>query len=108
MRTLYGFDAEGKDDSVLKLVWDCIEGSRQLLVAGGFLVDFFPILRFAPSFVPFQRKLAGWRTVNLQFKEDMFAKYKADIVSEPALIQFGTFLDKLRCRGHMSTTHTPA
>ena len=93
VRTLYGFDTKDQDDSVLKLVWDCIEGSRQLLVAGGFLMDFFPILRFAPSFVPFQRKLAEWRTVNVRFKEDMFAKYKADVVSGSSLvIRLHTFL----------------
>ncbi|PIL22691.1 cytochrome P450 [Ganoderma sinense ZZ0214-1] len=77
LRTLYGFDAKGRDDRMLSLIWDCIEGTRELLISGGFLMDFFPILRFAPSFLPFHRKLAKWRTANVRFKDELFARFKA-------------------------------
>ncbi|EJF63284.1 cytochrome P450 [Dichomitus squalens LYAD-421 SS1] len=82
VRTLFGFDAQDRNDRVLKLVWDCIEGTRELLISGGFLMDFFPILRFAPSFVPFQRKLARWRTINEHFKDELFAQYKAELKTQ--------------------------
>ncbi|TBU48574.1 cytochrome P450 [Dichomitus squalens] len=48
VRTLYGFD-----------------GTRELRISGGFLMNFLPILRLAPSFVLFQRKLARWCLVNI-------------------------------------------
>nr|VWO95120.1 N/A [Ganoderma boninense] len=77
LKTLYGFDAKGRDDRVLSLIWDCVEGTRELLISGGFLMDFFPILRFAPSFLPFHRKLAKWRAANVRFKDEPFARFKA-------------------------------
>ena len=77
IRVLYGFDMEDRDNRVLNLIWATVEGTRELLISGGFLMDFLPILRFAPSFVPFQRKLTRWRTVNVRFKEELFAQYKA-------------------------------
>lgn len=81
LRTLYGFNAEDREDRMLSLIWDSIEGTRELLISGGFMMDFFPILRFAPSFLPFHRKLAKWRAANLRFKEEPFARYKAELVS---------------------------
>ena len=81
LRTLYGFEAKDKDDRMLALIWDCVEGTRELLISGGFLMDFFPILRFAPWFVPFHRKLARWRAGNVRFKDEPFARYKAQSVS---------------------------
>lgn len=80
LRVLFGFDAKDKDKRALQLVWDTIEGTRELLVSGGFLVDFFPILRFAPSVIPFQRKFARWRAVNMHFKNELFARYKMELV----------------------------
>ncbi|KAI1785552.1 cytochrome P450 [Ganoderma leucocontextum] len=78
LRTLYGFEAKARDDKMLSLIWDAIEGTRELLISGGFLIDFFPILRFAPSFVPFQRKLAKWRAANIRFKDESFAQFKTE------------------------------
>nr|VWO95117.1 N/A [Ganoderma boninense] len=75
--TLYGFDARDRDDRMLSLIWDCVEGTRELLISGAFLMDFFPVLRFAPSFLPFHRKLAKWRAANVRFKDEPFARFKA-------------------------------
>ncbi|TBU29961.1 cytochrome P450 [Dichomitus squalens] len=65
VRTLYGFDVQDRHDRMPKLPRDCIEGTRELRISGGFLMNFLPILRLAPSFVLFQRKLARWCLVNI-------------------------------------------
>ena len=99
LRTLYGFEAKDNDDRMLALIWDCVEGTRELLISGGFLMDFFPILRFAPWFVPFHRKLARWRAGNVRFKDEPFAWYKAQLVSATLAERSMRPTNKLRYRG---------
>ncbi|PIL22985.1 cytochrome P450 [Ganoderma sinense ZZ0214-1] len=77
LRVLYGIETQNDIDEAVAAIQGGLEGGRQVLVSGGFLVDFFPILRYSPSFVPFQRRFAKWRTGLERLMNTPFACYQA-------------------------------
>ena len=83
LRVLYGMEkpTEIEETVAVAAIEGGLEGSRQILVSGGFLVDFFPILRYSPSFVPFQRQFAKWRAGLERLMNTPFACYQAATVS---------------------------
>ena len=83
LRINYGVQTAYENDETLAIVDEGLEGTREILVSGGFLVDFLHFLRFAPSFVPFQRKFAKWRVDHDRLFHAPFQKYKETLVSMP-------------------------
>ncbi|KAM5539386.1 hypothetical protein V8D89_006838 [Ganoderma adspersum] len=77
LRVLYGMEKQDEIDETVAAIQGGLEGSRQILVSGGFLVDFFPILRYSPSFVPFQRQFEKWRAGLERLMNTPFAHYQA-------------------------------
>ena len=81
LRMIYGVSPAYDDDEILAIVDEGLIGPREVLVSGGFLVDFLPFLRYAPPFVPFRKKFAKWRVDNDRMFHAPFEKHKAILVS---------------------------
>nr|VWO95118.1 N/A [Ganoderma boninense] len=77
LRVLYGLEKQHEIDEAIAVIQGGLEGARNVLVSGGFLVDFFLILRYLPSFVPFQRRFAKWRAGLERLMSTPFARYQA-------------------------------
>ena len=73
---MYGLDVADSSDPTLAAVESGLMGTREILVAGAFLVDYFPILQHAPEWVPFQRRFKMWREDIRQMKDIPFQRYK--------------------------------
>lgn len=57
MKAAYGYQVEGNDDYVVRIIEEAFEQLADISTPGRFLVDFFPFLRFLPSWFP----LAGFK-----------------------------------------------
>ena len=79
----YGIDVEEKNDKYIALMAKITEG-LQAFNPGKYMVQFLPVLRFIPAWVPgagFQRDFAGWRGASEQAKKELYAIAKAGMVS---------------------------
>ncbi|TFK83976.1 CyP450 monooxygenase [Polyporus arcularius HHB13444] len=78
LKMAYGIDVKDEKDEMLTYIDTGLQGSRELVV-GGFMVDFFPVLRHMPSFFPgcgFQRLFAKWSEDNKLLRDMPFRRYK--------------------------------
>ncbi|KAI0770058.1 cytochrome P450 [Fomes fomentarius] len=78
LKITYGVDIADKNDSILLAINVGILGTRQILVSGGFLVDYIHFLRHVPSFLPgggFQKKFAKWRVDSWRQLDAPFDRY---------------------------------
>ncbi|EMD37511.1 hypothetical protein CERSUDRAFT_114152 [Gelatoporia subvermispora B] len=60
----YGIKVESGDDSYVKMLEAAMESAEDALLPGSFWVDFMPVLKYVPSWVPgagWQKKFAAWR-----------------------------------------------
>ncbi|RPD57200.1 CyP450 monooxygenase [Lentinus tigrinus ALCF2SS1-7] len=83
LKMAYGIDVKDENDEMLAFIEAGLQGTRELIVSGGFLVDYFPFLRHMPSFFPgcgFHKLFAKWRKDNKLLREMPFMRYK-DAVS---------------------------
>ncbi|KAI0690874.1 cytochrome P450 [Cerioporus squamosus] len=79
LKIAYGIDVKGENDEMLAFIDAGLAGTRELVLAGGFLVDYLPILRYMPSFFPgcgFHRLFTKWREDNKLFRNMPFKRYK--------------------------------
>ena len=79
----YGVDVKDENDEVLICIDAGLQGGRELIVAGGFLVDYLPFLRHLPSFFPgcgFHKLFAKWREDNELLRDMLLLRYKEAIV----------------------------
>ena len=60
MKLAYGMQVRDTDDYYLKLSEAVIHAAASA-AAGAFLVDVFPLLRYAPSWVGFRKQAEVWR-----------------------------------------------
>ncbi|PFH48807.1 hypothetical protein AMATHDRAFT_49202 [Amanita thiersii Skay4041] len=63
----YGLTIESSDDPYVKKVEESMDGFSQAVVFGNFLVDYFPVLKYIPSWMPgagFKKKAEEWRKGN--------------------------------------------
>jgi len=68
MDVTYGYPLE-ENDSLLEAAKDSFAGFSETIVPGKFLVDFFPPLRFIPSWFPgarFQRLADHWSVAKIR------------------------------------------
>ena len=64
MSVVYGIDAEEKDDKHILIAEDARQALAEGFNPGAFWVDFLPILKYVPAWVPgagFQKKAAAWK-----------------------------------------------
>ncbi|RPD74228.1 cytochrome P450 [Lentinus tigrinus ALCF2SS1-7] len=77
LKSMYGIDITPEDPKYVSLLHDALEGPTEGFMAGSFLVENIPLLRYVPAWVPgagFQKKFARWRRLvgdllNLPFAE---------------------------------------
>ncbi|KAF8917175.1 cytochrome P450 [Mucidula mucida] len=53
LKIVYGYETRGKDDEFVHLADKAMHGALQAMVQGTYAVDYLPILKFIPSWLPF-------------------------------------------------------
>ena len=77
---------EDENAEIVRVVDKAIEGPSQTLVPGRFLVDYVPLLRYVPAWVPgagFQRQFAEWRDASRKLKDYPYEQRNTAFVSLP-------------------------
>ncbi|KAF5310062.1 hypothetical protein D9619_010585 [Psilocybe cf. subviscida] len=83
MMVTYGIKVSSENDPYISIAEKALEGMGQAASPGAFLVDFLPILKHIPEWVPgasFKRKAREWRTAVMEMKD----------------LPFGTVQDQLK------------
>ena len=83
MKISYGIDVQEFHDPHISLTEESLDGITEALIPGAFLVDFFPIMKYVPSWFPgagFQKKAAHWRKVNEFMMQKPFDYVKDQLV----------------------------
>jgi hypothetical protein len=86
MQVTYGIEVKESYDPYISLAQEALNGLNEATAPGAFLVDFFPILKYVPSWFPgagFQKKAAHWRELNASMIEKPFYHVKEQLVREP-------------------------
>ena len=85
MKISYGIDVQESDDPYISLAEDSLDGINQASILGSFWVDFFPILKYVPSWFPgagFQKKAIHWRELNAIMTEKPFRYVEEQLVGD--------------------------
>lgn len=80
MKLLYDIDIVGEDDKYIALVQTTLEG----LVAGKFLVEFFPFLRHIPAWSPgagFLNQFHEWKAASDSLRSTPVDHVKCNMVN---------------------------
>ena len=83
MRIGYGIAVQESDDPYISVAEEALNGITQAGIPGFFLVDFFPILKYVPSWFPgagFQKKAARWRECINDMAEKPFRHVQEQLV----------------------------
>ncbi|KAJ8088568.1 hypothetical protein PM082_022641 [Marasmius tenuissimus] len=73
LKIIYGYTLKEKDDPYYRLVYDAMEGILAGSNHGTFWVDYLPILKYVPSWLPgagYKKKAQGWNKFILKLKEE--------------------------------------
>lgn len=92
----YGIEIESPDDEYLKLARESLEGAAEGLVPGAFWVDYLPILKYVPLWMPgveFRRKAEKWKMSILALREAPFEAAHAVWVRQYFLAVLGCIAD---------------
>ena len=79
----YGIDVQESNDPIISLTEESLNGIIQASIPGAFWVDFFPILKYVPSWFPgagFQKKAAHWSQINAAMIQRPFNYVKDQLV----------------------------
>ncbi|TFK36285.1 cytochrome P450 [Crucibulum laeve] len=79
MDVAYGIKVQESNDPYISNAEEALHGLAEAGVAGKFLVDLIPVLKYVPSWFPgagFKRKAARWRKVNGDVAEKPFKAVK--------------------------------
>ncbi|KAF8884168.1 cytochrome P450 [Infundibulicybe gibba] len=82
MDVAYGIKVEDTNDPYITTAEEAFEGMAAAGVAGTFLVDLLPILKYVPAWMPgagFRRKAARWNWVNHQLADKPWAAVQENI-----------------------------
>ena len=85
MQVTYGIEVKESDDPYISLAQEALNGLNEAAAPGAFLVDFFPVLKYVPSWFPgagFQKKAAHWRELNISMTEKPFCHVKEQLVGD--------------------------
>ena len=85
MKISHGIDVQKSDDPHILLAKESLNGIIEASIPGAFWVDFFPILKYVPSWFPgagFQKKAAHWSQVNASMIQRPFDYVKDQLVGE--------------------------
>ena len=84
MKISYGIDVQDSDDPHILLTEEAMKGISEASIPGAFWVDFFPVLKYVPSWFPgagFQKKAAHWSQINASMIQKPFDYVKDQLVS---------------------------
>ncbi|KAL0951326.1 hypothetical protein HGRIS_008031 [Hohenbuehelia grisea] len=87
LRVVYGYDTQEETDYYVALAGDAMEGLSQTTNAGSYLVDFIPILKYVPAWMPgasFKRLARKWRAASWALRDKPFARLKAAMANGSA------------------------
>ncbi|KAI1790200.1 O-methylsterigmatocystin oxidoreductase [Ganoderma leucocontextum] len=77
LKISYGIDIEDENNEIVRVIEKAMEGPSQTIVPGKFLVDYVPLLRYVPGWVPgagFQAQFAEWRDATRKLKDLPYAQ----------------------------------
>ena len=83
MRTAYGFDDIRQNESLIHNAEELILELSEAVIPGRYLVDYFPILRYVPSWFPgagFKNKFRDMAHLNAKMRFPPFEEAKRDMV----------------------------
>ena len=83
MKIEYGIAVNDTDDPYISIAEEVLAGASEAGVPGAFWVDFFPILKFVPSWFPgagFQKKAARWKEATNIMAEKPFRHVQEQLV----------------------------
>ncbi|KAF8874736.1 cytochrome P450 [Infundibulicybe gibba] len=72
MNVIYGIKVQETDDPYIEAAEASLESIAEAGTPGAFLVDFMPILKYVPEWMPgasFKKKAAHWRDINYEMAE---------------------------------------
>ena len=84
----YGIDVQPYNDPNIKTAEEATEAAAELFIAGAFLVDIIPILKYVPEWFPgasFQRKAVIMRKEAARIRNFLFAATERLMVRSIAL-----------------------
>ncbi|KAJ2919350.1 hypothetical protein MD484_g972, partial [Candolleomyces efflorescens] len=82
MRTAYGFESNGQNESLIHLAETLVQELAEAAVPGRFLVNYFPLLRYVPSWFPgagFQKHFKNIARMNHDVRYPPFEDAKRDV-----------------------------
>jgi len=80
----YGIAIKESEDPYISTAEIAMNGLAEAGIPGRFWVDYMPLLKHVPSWVPgagFQKKAAYWRRINEDMREKPFIHVKDQLVS---------------------------
>ena len=83
MKIGYGIAVQESDDPYISIAEEVLGGIAIAGIPGAFWVDFFPILKYVPSWFPgagFQKKAARWREATNTMAEKPFRHAQEQLV----------------------------
>ncbi|OCH93087.1 CyP450 monooxygenase [Obba rivulosa] len=95
---VYGNEIADKDDEYVALAEHCLQGFSEAANPGAFWVDFFPLLKYVPAWMPgagFQRKAAVHKKCNDLMKESAWKNMVRDGPSLPVAAQLAERISQL-------------
>ncbi|KAF8874761.1 cytochrome P450 [Infundibulicybe gibba] len=96
---IYGVKVKEENDPYISIVEQAVGGLSEAGVPGAFLVDFIPILKYVPDWMPgagFKRKAAHWRDLSFEMAEKPWMLVKSQHSKGTAPLSVVTaFLDDL-------------
>jgi len=109
LSTAYGIAVKESDDPYVSTAEIALNGLAEAGIPGRFWVDFFPLLKHVPSWMPgagFKRKAAYWAKINEEMCEKPYLYVKDQLVSWTTIEfpRFRTDLEFSKAKG----TATPS
>ena len=83
LKISYGIDVQDSDDPHILQTEESLNGLNEASIPGAYWVDFFPILKYVPSWFPgagFQKRAAHWRQINASMIQKPFDYVKDQLV----------------------------
>jgi hypothetical protein len=83
MKIGYGIAVQEFDDPYISIAEEALNGVAKAGIPGTFWVDFFPILKYVPSWLPgagFQKKASRWREAINAMAEKPFRHVQEQLV----------------------------
>ena len=83
MKIGYGIAVQESDDPYISIAEEVVKGSMEAIIPGAFWVDYFPILKYVPSWFPgagFQKKAERVREATNTITEKPFRHVQEQLV----------------------------